>query len=131
MRLTCFFLLLLLISNTLYAQQDTIMDEHLCLTPSRPQFPGGEEKLMKFLGSQVYLPKGCEEIFGEVSGKIILQFLVDAHGYPQDLRIIRIVHPCFLPIIEKIWAAMPCWIPGESRGKPVKTWFTLPIRVGM
>ncbi len=100
----------------------------VCIRPieTPPQFPGGQEALTAFLHSKMHTPAICEAI----QGTIILQFLIDSTGYPKELNIIRSVHPCFAPMINDIWAAMPCWTPGEILGRPRDFWYTIPIRIG-
>lgn len=129
MRTLLLFLVLLLHSAILSAQKDMVPPSeiiHPALLDEQPQFPGGRLELLKFINSKIRIPAICDEIYGTVS---ILQFTIDTTGYPMDLKTMRLMHPCFQPTIDEVWAAMPCWIPGKKNGQPVSTTFTFPIRI--
>ncbi|MFM9951513.1 MAG: hypothetical protein ACKV1O_26495 [Saprospiraceae bacterium] len=129
MRTLLLAVILLFLSAILAAQKDTLpVGEivHPALLDEQPQFPGGGLELLKFINSKIRILAICDEMYGTVS---ILQFTIDATGYPMDLKIKRLMHPCFQPTIDEVWADMPCWIPGKKNGKPVSTTFTFPIRI--
>jgi len=112
---------------TITAQRDSFLCDIFITYEEMPQFPGGEAARKKFMASHLHSCEICEE----VTGKIILRFDIDATGNPAHLEIIRSLHPHFLPVIEEIWAAMPCFIPGKFMGKPVNTSVIFLIKVGL
>lgn len=129
MRILLFPVVLMLHSGWLVAQKDTLLAGeivHPALLDEQPQFPGGRTEFFKFVFSKIRIPSICDEIYGTVS---ILQFTIDATGYPMNLKIMRLMHPCFQPTIDEVWADMPCWIPGKKNGQPVSTTFTFPLRI--
>ncbi|NUO02950.1 MAG: hypothetical protein HUU01_20265 [Saprospiraceae bacterium] len=127
MRIPLIAIVLLHCACAITAQHDSFSQEIFITYEEMPQFPGGEAARKKFIASHFHLCEICEE----VTGKIILRFDIDATGYPAHLEIIRPLHPHFLPVIEAIWAAMPCFIPGKWKGQPVSTSVIFPIKIGL
>lgn len=66
-------------------------------------------------------------IINNVSGKVIIQFVVNTDGTISDIVVVQSLgYGCDADAIRLI-KAMPAWIPGKKRGKAVKTILTLPI----
>jgi len=118
---------ILLYACTLAAQRDSLPSEIFIAYEEMPQFPGGEVERIKFIASHLHSCGICEE----VTGKIILKFDIDANGYPKNLKIIRSLHAHFLPVIEGIWAEIPCFIPGKWKGLPVNSSIIFPIKISL
>jgi hypothetical protein len=89
-----------------------------------PEFPGGQAALNKFISENFRYPA---EIC--VEGRVIVGFVIDETGYPVDPYIIRDLGGSTGAEAIRVVNMMPCWVPGEMAGKPVKVKFTLPIRV--
>ncbi len=124
---TMLLAVILLYAPILTAQRDSFPGDIFITYEEMPQFPGGEAARKKFIASHLHSCGICEE----VTGSIILKFDLDATGYPINLKIIRSLHPHFLPVIEAIWATMPCFIPGKWKGQPVNTSIVFPIKLGL
>ncbi|MFM9946493.1 MAG: hypothetical protein ACKV1O_01010 [Saprospiraceae bacterium] len=124
---TLLLVVILLYACEVAAQRDSLPSEIFITYEEMPQFPGGEVERIKFIASHLHRCGICEE----VTGKIILKFDIDATGYPKDLKIIRSLHPHFLPVIKDIWAAMPSWIPGKWKGLPVNSSIIFPIKIDL
>ncbi len=86
------------------------------------EFPGGMGELMKWLSENVRYPKG-----EEVSGRVIVQFKIDADGRVSDPKIMRGLSSEADAEAIRLVLSMPVWKPGMINGKPVATNFTLPI----
>ena len=91
----------------------------------QPAFPGGQAALLKFLAENLRWPTGCEE----VTGIIVVSFVIDTTGNCRDWRILRSPSEKFASSVDEIFWKMPCWERGESGGHPVPIRYTLPIRV--
>jgi len=90
-----------------------------------PVFPGGQQNLLKFLMENIYWPKGCEERYGIIA----VRFIIDTLGECRDWEVLKTPGKCFEPVIAEIFAKMPCWEPGERAGRRVRTRFVMPIRI--
>ncbi|MCP2043712.1 M56 family metallopeptidase [Pontibacter sp. HSC-36F09] len=92
-----------------------------------PQFNGGEEEMMKFLGRNIRYPKDAQEV--GVEGLVVLSFVVDKNGGLQDITILKTLHESLdkeaLRVVEKMQGQ---WSPGRQDGVVVPVRYTLPIR---
>ena len=100
--------------------------EVFVVAESMPEFPGGEKALNQFLKSNLKMPE--DALNNNVSGKVIIQFVVNTDGTISDIVIVQSLgYGCDAEAIRLI-KAMPAWIPGKQRGKTVKITIELPIR---
>lgn len=90
-----------------------------------PEYPGGEEAMMKYLLSQIKYP--TQAIENNVSGRVTLGFIVDKNGNIDEIKILKSVgYGCDEEAVRVV-KNMPNWKPGKNNGKPVKVYFNLPI----
>ena len=90
----------------------------------KPQFPGGDKALMKWLSENVYYPK---EGADDVQGRVFCRFIVEKDGSISDVEVVRSLEPAFDTIAVSIIKSMPKWIPGTQNGKAVRVYYTLPV----
>ena len=108
--------------------QTPLMDEEgNYLTPDiMPQFPGGQDSLLTFLSANVKYPKELGD--AHISGRVIVQFIVDTDGAITDVVVVRSSGE---PLLDKeamrVVKIMPNWIPGQNEEKPVRVRYTIPI----
>lgn len=99
------------------------------ITEVSPEFPGGETAMNQFLIKNIRYPQMAKD--NNISGKVLVGFIVDAQGYVKDVKLIRgIGSGCDEEAIRVI-KNMPQWTPGKQGGKPVKVMFTIPISFTM
>ena len=89
-----------------------------------PQFPGGEEALMKYLSSHAQMPQTEEKIDRRVA---IMQFVVEADGSIGEVKVVRSVSPEFDAEAIRVIKSLPKFTPGRQNGQPVAVWYTLPV----
>jgi TonB family protein len=92
----------------------------------RPQFPGGDNNMFKFINEHVKYPFEAKE--RGIQGNVIVQFMVDPDGELDKIKIVGSVHPLLDQEVIRIINKMPNWSPGIIDGKPVSVMFTVPIR---
>ena len=121
----------------------------ICLVPSVPQYPGGEEALKKFLKKNLKYPEQADQ-YG-VEGSVVINFIVDTDGSIKDISATDCIIERFnttkfsqetvskqkelKELFAKLFAKegaravrkMPKWTPGTIDGKAVKTSYRLPI----
>jgi periplasmic protein TonB len=89
-----------------------------------PEFPGGQDALMRFLGRHLKAPRDLEN--GE---KVVVQaqFVVDFDGSITHSNITKTGGGEFDEEVLRVLKLMPKWNPGQQNGKSVQVYFTLPV----
>lgn len=90
-----------------------------------PEFPGGEEALLKFLGKNTNYP--AMAVDGKISGTVHVEFIVDENGKVKDVKLKNSIGGGCDEEALRVISSLPNWKPGKQRGKNVKVMFTLPI----
>lgn len=98
------------------------------IVEENPEFPGGEAKLMEYLGKNTKFPAIAKD--AGIQGIVYVQFVVMEDGSINDdmITILRGVHPALDAEAIRVVKGMPNWKPGRQRGKPVRVYFKLPFR---
>lgn len=90
-----------------------------------PEFPGGQEALMKFLSTNLKYPP--EAMAKGIEGRVLVKFIVNEDGTISDAAIQKSVEPALDAEALRVVNAMPKWTPGKKDGEVVRTSFTMPI----
>lgn len=90
-----------------------------------PEFPGGTAALMQYLSKNINYPTIAQE--NGVSGRVIVQFVVNRDGSIVEPVVARSVDPYLDREALRVISTMPKWKPGMQRGKPVRVRFTVPV----
>ena len=100
-------------------------DEVFVVVEEQPQFPGGTQAMMKFLGENIIYPEEAHK--NGIQGRVIVNFVVNKDGSLSDTKIVRGQDPLLDAEAIRVISAMPNWKPGMQKGEPVNVRFTLPI----
>lgn len=90
-----------------------------------PEFPGGTAALMKYLGANIKYPTISQEM--NVSGRVIVQFVVDKDGTITNPTVARGVDAYLDKEAIRVISSMPKWKPGMQNGKKVRVKYTVPV----
>lgn len=90
-----------------------------------PQFPGGEEELMKFILGNLHYPSVAKEV--GIEGRVIIRFVVSKTGDVTNVEVLRGLDPSCDKEAKRVVQMMPKWIPGKQNGRSVPVYFTIPI----
>ena len=92
----------------------------------KPQFPGGDAALMKYLQSHInYPPMAAER---SIEGRVIVQFLVDkTTGKVGEVKVIRSADKYLDKEATRLVKSLRNFTPGCHKGKPVDVWCVLPV----
>lgn len=90
-----------------------------------PEFKGGMNELMKFIGNNVKYPEEAKK--NEVEGKSFISFVIDTKGNIKDVSVAKKGNESLDQEAIRVVKSMPKWTPGEHQGKKVNVKFTLPI----
>lgn len=94
-----------------------------------PEFPGGEAALMQFLVENVKYP--VEAMEKCVQGRVVVEFTVNEDGTLSDWIVTKSVDPDLDKEAIRLIQLMPKWNPGRSKGKVVRSRYTLPVMLRM
>ena len=100
-------------------------EEIFVVVENQPEFPGGQEAMMKFLADSIRYPR--ESMEKGVQGRVICNFVVMKDGSVSDVQVVRGVDPLIDSEAVRVLKLMPDWKPGTQRGKAVNVQYTLPV----
>lgn len=90
-----------------------------------PEFPGGQDGLIKFIQSELKYPKVARK--NKIQGQVYVSFIINNQGLVDSLSISKSVNSELDNEAMRVIKQMPKWIPGTQDGKPVNVHFTFPI----
>ncbi len=100
-------------------------EEPFTLVQEMPQFPGGNQALMKYISDHTIYPNIALE--NNIQGKVIVKFCVTAKGGVTQVSILRGVSPELNDEAIRVVKSFPKFIPGKQSGIPVPVWYVVPI----
>ena len=90
-----------------------------------PQYPGGDEALLKFIRDNIKYPFVAAS--NGIEGRVTIRFVVSKTGEINDIKVVRgLVKECDDEAVRVI-KMMPKWEPGMNKGEPVHVYYTLPV----
>lgn len=104
---------------------DDIPEAPIDIAEVMPQFPGGEQDLMRYISQNLKYPVVDQE--NGIQGRVIIRFVVSKTGAIEKVEVLRGVSPSMNREATRVVESMPKWIPGRQNGQPVAVFFTLPI----
>ncbi|WP_165784611.1 energy transducer TonB [Solitalea longa] len=129
MRHLLFLMLLFLTSSSLYGQTtsktDTIFDLSSHPELKAPQFPGGQNEIVKFISKNFKYPRLAKE--ARVGGIVEIKFIVDTIGNVTDIEVIKGVREDINNEAIRLISLLKGWTPGEDNGKKVRVHYKIPI----
>lgn len=100
-------------------------EEIFVVVENQPEFPGGNQAMMEFLGNNINYPVEAQE--KRIQGRVILNFVIEKDGAISEIQVVRGVDPSLDMEATRVVGAMPKWKPGTQRGQAVRVRYTLPI----
>ena len=108
-------------------QQEAKIDENgihqVC--EEMPEFPGGMQECMKWLGKNINYPAEAKE--KGTQGRVIIQFVVEKDGSITEAKVARGVDPLLDAEALRVINSSPKWKPGKQGGQPVRVKYTIPV----
>ena len=109
---------------------DTIYD----LPDMLPSYPGGNAAMLTYIGEQLNEPEYRKKVMklGRVRSDsdlkiVVVKFVVNMQGKIGEAKIVRSIDSEYDKKALDIIKRMPDWVPAQSGGKKVASYFTLPI----
>jgi protein TonB len=107
-------------------EEEAAEDEVFFIVEDMPMFQGGgKEKFRDWIAEHLQYPPIAAE--NGISGRVFVQFAVNAQGEVVDVVVVRGVDPALDKEAVRVVKSSPRWTPGKQRGRPVKVQFTFPI----
>ena len=118
-------LLLIVNTNAMAQNKKAANDKVLEKAEVMPEFPGGEQAMMKFVSENVQYPEEAKE--KEISGRVLVGFIVEKDGSVNEVKIVRGIGGGCDEEAVRVVKAMPKWKPGKQDGKTVRVSYTMPF----
>lgn len=93
----------------------------------KPQFPGGNDKIMQYVSEHFSYPSEARE--AGIEGTVYIQFTIDKDGSISGVEAVRgkDLGGGLAEEATRVVESMPTWVPGEKNGETVAVSYTLPI----
>ncbi len=91
----------------------------------KPQFPGGEEKLISFINRTREYPEHAYR--RNIQGRVMCSFIINTDGSVSNVGVLRGVEASLNNEARRILNLMPDWEPGRFNGRPVSVRVIYPI----
>ncbi|MDE3237252.1 MAG: energy transducer TonB [Bacteroidota bacterium] len=104
------------------ATQETLVP--LEVAEEMPEFPGGREAFLKFMGRNLRQPDDIDEGQKIV---VIARFVVDQYGNISNIGLEQKGREDLDRQVITVIGKMPKWKPGRQNGRPVAVYFKVPV----
>ena len=95
-----------------------------------PEYPGGTQGLVQFLGENIKYPKAAER--NGVQGTVVLQFVVEKSGSISNITVLKSVSRELDAEAVRVVSQIKRFVPGyDEDHAPVRTLFTLPVKFSL
>ena len=118
-------ILLMVNTNAMAQNKEVATDKVLEKAEVMPEFPGGEQAMMKFIAENVKYPEKAKE--EGVMGRVFLGFVVEKDGSVNEVRVLRSIGGGCDEEAVRVIKSMPKWKPGIQDGKAVRVNYQIPI----
>ncbi|MDE6117372.1 MAG: TonB family protein, partial [Duncaniella sp.] len=89
----------------------------------KPQFPGGEAALLKYVADHIRYPAMAQE--NNIQGRVTVQFVVTKTGSVGEVKVVRGKDPDLDKEAVRVVKSLPKFVPGKINGHSVNVWYTL------
>ncbi|MFD2934718.1 energy transducer TonB [Spirosoma flavum] len=123
--LLLFILLFSMCKKGVDPENSAIVGEVFTTVDQAPTFPGGQVELNNYLMKNLRYPAEAQR--AKIQGKVIVGFVVTDIGRIANIEIKQSVGGGCDEEATRVVKAMPNWIPGQLKGKPVNVQTSLPF----
>lgn len=106
-------------------EEEVVEQEIFQIVEEMPEYPGGERKLLEYVGKSVKYPQIARE--SGIQGRVFVNFVVEPDGSVSNVKVLRGIGGGCDEEAMRVIKAMPKWKPGKQRGKAVRVSYTLPV----
>jgi TonB family protein len=91
----------------------------------KPEFPGGEESLIKYLQENLKYPAQAKK--QGIQGNVLISFMVEENGKVSTVQILHGIGGGCDEEAVRVISGMPSWKPAEKEGKNERVLFKMPV----
>lgn len=102
-----------------------VVGEVFTVVDQPPAFQGGQTELNNYLMKNLRYPAEAQR--AKIQGKVVVGFIVTDAGRIADVQIKQSVGGGCDEEATRVVKAMPNWVPGQLKGKPVNVQTSLPF----
>jgi TonB family protein len=95
----------------------------------KPEFPGGDAELLKYVAKKTVYPKEAKE--KRIQGTVYVRFVVAKTGAVDNITIMRPANPILEAEAIRVIKSLPKWKPGMENGQPVAVNFIIPVKFNL
>ena len=106
-------------------EEDDDFNKIWYFTEKKPEFPGGETALKKYIANSIKYP--LKAVNNDIQGRVYVKFIVNKEGKIEQAKVMRSIDPLLDEEALRIINQMPDWKPGTNNGIKVSVWFSLPV----
>lgn len=101
-------------------------DEIFQFVEENPEFPGGMNALIAYLGKNIKYPSSAVE--QNIQGTVVIQFVVNRDGTIVDCKVAKPLDNACDKEAVRVVKGMPKWKPGRQHGRTVRVRYQVPVR---
>lgn len=101
------------------APDETNGNEIISVRDDQPQYPGGEQALMRYMADNIRYPVIAQE--NGIQGRVVCTFAITKDGSIDNVGVLHGVDPSLDAEAMRIIKMMPKWEPATKQGKTVDT----------
>ena len=106
-------------------EEEVLEQEIFQIVEEMPAFPGGEAKLMEYVGKNIKYPQIARET--GIQGRVFIGFVVEPDGSVSNVKLLRGIGGGCDEEAMRVVKSMPKWKPGKQRGKAVRVSYQIPV----
>jgi protein TonB len=106
-------------------EEEVVEQEIFHIVEEMPAFPGGEAKLMEYVGKNIKYPQIARET--GIQGRVFIGFVVEPDGSVSNVKLLRGIGGGCDEEAMRVVKSMPKWKPGKQRGKAVRVSYQIPV----
>ncbi|MBL7110970.1 MAG: energy transducer TonB [Bacteroidales bacterium] len=111
----------------IFEEEEEEAEEIFFLVEDMPKFNGGDlSEFQKYVQSNLVYPDDAKD--NDISGVVLVKFVINKKGELTRLELVRGVHPGLDKEALRVVSSSPKWTPGKQRGMPASVAYTFPIR---
>lgn len=101
------------------------IDNTYVVVEQMPEYPGGDIALLEFIKSNQRYPETARA--EKVEGRVIIRFVINSLGKVEDAVVLKGVNSELDAEALRVVSLLSGWLPGAQGGKPVDTWYMVPV----
>lgn len=106
-------------------EEEVVEQEIFQIVEEMPEYPGGEKKLLEYVGKSVKYPQIARE--SGIQGRVFVNFVIEPDGSVSNVKVLRGIGGGCDEEAMRVIKSMAKWKPGKQRGKAVRVSYTLPV----